>query len=176
MAVTSKANKYIIYGIIWVCPIMLRRIHCTMYHNLPPCHSNVPQGLVNVPIEHHPSIGDIISNRYLKVMWNKSPKRDIYQPLIPWENDDKLMGCHGVLGPGRGAAVRLGAHSWALTLRKAAMLECQKSWVKMIKPHKDRWLLMLNTFTYQKYHGFYIDPLFQYWIERFSMLNTIDIH
>ena len=31
------------------------------------------QGLVNVPIEHHPTIGDIISNRYLKVMWNKSP-------------------------------------------------------------------------------------------------------
>ena len=27
-------------------------------------------GLVNVPIEHHPSIGDIISNRYLKVMSN----------------------------------------------------------------------------------------------------------
>ena len=32
------------------------------------------QGLVNVPIEHHPSIGDIISNRYLKVMF-KIPKK-----------------------------------------------------------------------------------------------------
>ena len=28
------------------------------------------QGSLNVPIEHHPSIGDIISNRYLKVMSN----------------------------------------------------------------------------------------------------------
>ena len=33
-----------------------------------------PQGLVNVPIEHHPSIGDIISNRYFKVMF-KIPKK-----------------------------------------------------------------------------------------------------
>ena len=32
------------------------------------------QGLVNVLIEHHPNIGGIIFNRYLKVMWNKSPK------------------------------------------------------------------------------------------------------
>ena len=32
------------------------------------------QGLVNVPIEHHPSIGDIISNRYLKAMF-KIPKK-----------------------------------------------------------------------------------------------------
>ena len=39
------------------------------------------QGLVNVPIKHHPTIGDINSNRYLKVMLKKSPKRDIYQPL-----------------------------------------------------------------------------------------------
>ena len=27
------------------------------------------QGLVNVPIEHHPNIGDIISNKYLRVMF-----------------------------------------------------------------------------------------------------------
>jgi len=33
------------------------------------------QGLVNVPIEHHPSVGDIISNRYLKVMF-KIPKKE----------------------------------------------------------------------------------------------------
>ena len=39
------------------------------------------QGLVNVPIEHHPTIGDIISNRYLFWWCSKSPKRDIYQPL-----------------------------------------------------------------------------------------------
>ena len=32
------------------------------------------QGLVNVPIEHHPTIGDVISNRYLKVMF-KIPKK-----------------------------------------------------------------------------------------------------
>ena len=31
------------------------------------------QGLVNVPIKHHPTIGDIISNKYLKVMF-KIPK------------------------------------------------------------------------------------------------------
>ena len=36
--------------------------------------SLVHQGLVNVPIEHHPTIGDIISNRYGKVMF-KIPKK-----------------------------------------------------------------------------------------------------
>ena len=40
------------------------------------------QGLVNVPIEHHPTIGDIISDRYLKVMFKIPNSRDIYQPLI----------------------------------------------------------------------------------------------
>ena len=40
------------------------------------------QGLENVSIEHHPTIGDLKSNRYLKVMWNQSPKRDVYQPLF----------------------------------------------------------------------------------------------
>ena len=34
------------------------------------------------PIKHHPTIGDTISNRYVKVMWNKSPKRDIYKPHL----------------------------------------------------------------------------------------------
>ena len=34
----------------------------------------IHQGLVNVPIEHHPSIGDTISNRYLKVMF-EIPKK-----------------------------------------------------------------------------------------------------
>ena len=32
------------------------------------------QGLVNVPFEHHPTIGDTISNRYGKVMF-KIPKK-----------------------------------------------------------------------------------------------------
>ena len=32
------------------------------------------QGLVNVPIQHHPTIGDIISNRYWKVMFKISTK------------------------------------------------------------------------------------------------------
>ena len=32
------------------------------------------QGLVNVPIQHHPTIGDIISNRYWKVMFKISKK------------------------------------------------------------------------------------------------------
>ena len=34
---------------------------------------DVEQGLVNVLIEHHPNIADIISNKYLKVMF-KLPK------------------------------------------------------------------------------------------------------
>ena len=39
------------------------------------------QGLVNVLVEHHPIIGNIISNRYLVWWCSKSPKMDIYQPL-----------------------------------------------------------------------------------------------
>ena len=54
------------------------------------------QGLVNVPIEHHPTIGDIISSRYGKVMWNKSPKRDIYQRL---KNSQLGLDVHHSLGP-----------------------------------------------------------------------------
>jgi len=49
---------------------------------------NILQGLVNVPIEHHPSI-DIISSRYLKVIF-KIPKRDIYQPLFSNHHPDLL--------------------------------------------------------------------------------------
>ena len=50
------------------------------------------QGLVNVPIEHHPTIGDIISSIYLKVMWNQSTKVETSIPSPakarkrPWEN------------------------------------------------------------------------------------------
>ena len=32
--------------------------------------------------KNHPTIGDNISDRYFNLMWNKSPKRDICQPLI----------------------------------------------------------------------------------------------
>ena len=39
------------------------------------------QGLVNVLIEHHPTIGDIITNKYVFKWCSKSPKQDIYQPL-----------------------------------------------------------------------------------------------
>ena len=42
------------------------------------------QGLVNVPIEHHPTIRDIISNRYLKVMF-KIPKKG-HLPTPGWRN------------------------------------------------------------------------------------------
>jgi hypothetical protein len=36
---------------------------------------NIEQGLVNVLVEHHPNIGDIISNRYLKkLVMFKIPK------------------------------------------------------------------------------------------------------
>ena len=38
--------------------------------------------LVNVPIEHHPSIGDIISNRYLKVMFKIPEKGHLPTPVI----------------------------------------------------------------------------------------------
>ena len=40
------------------------------------------QGLVNVPIEHHPSIGYIISNRYLKVMFKIPKKGHLPTPVI----------------------------------------------------------------------------------------------
>ena len=42
----------------------------------------IPQGLVDVPIEHHPTIGDIISNRYLKVMF-KIPKKGHLPTAVP---------------------------------------------------------------------------------------------
>ena len=38
-----------------------------------PLIKHYQQGLVNVLIEHHPTIGDIITNKYLKVMF-KIPK------------------------------------------------------------------------------------------------------
>ena len=44
--------------------------------------SEFMQGLVNVPIEHHPSIGDIISNRYLKVMFKIPQKGHLPTPVM----------------------------------------------------------------------------------------------
>ena len=38
------------------------------------------QGLVNVPIEHHPTIGDTISNRYGKVMFKIPNKGHVPTP------------------------------------------------------------------------------------------------
>ena len=58
-------------------------------------------GLVNVLIEHHPNIGDIISNRYLKVMWTKSPKWNIYQTPVIFEQvrwcDNNIHGNFGAM-------------------------------------------------------------------------------
>ena len=45
-------------------------------------HTILYQGLVNVPIEYHPSIGDIISNRYLKVMFKIPKKGHLPTPVI----------------------------------------------------------------------------------------------
>ena len=60
----------------------------TLYHAYPSCKIftmeslMIFQGLVNILLEHHTNIGDIISNRYLKVMWNRSPKWDICQKML----------------------------------------------------------------------------------------------
>jgi len=41
------------------------------------------QGLVNVLIEHHPTIGDIITNKYLKVMFNIPKTGHLPTPNYP---------------------------------------------------------------------------------------------
>ena len=64
------------------------------------------QGLVDGPIKHHPTIGDIISNKYLKVMWNKSPKR-IKKGHLPTP-DKSYINCYGI--------------AWASNASKAAWL------------------------------------------------------
>ena len=51
---------------------VLRNMHIRPFQNSG-CKWMQTQGLVNVPIERHPNIGDIISNKYLKVMF-KIPK------------------------------------------------------------------------------------------------------
>ena len=43
----------------------------------------VCQGLVNVPIKHHLTIGDINSNRYLKVMFKIPQKGHLPTPDYP---------------------------------------------------------------------------------------------
>ena len=58
------------------------------------------QGLVNVLIEHHPTTGDIISNRYLKVMFKIPKFRDInpnpcYKPtILGYPHDDGTPPSH----------------------------------------------------------------------------------
>ena len=44
---------------------------------------NKLQGLVNVLIEHHPNIGDIIFNRYLKVMFKIPKMGHLPNPKLP---------------------------------------------------------------------------------------------
>ena len=44
--------------------------------------SLIIQGLVNAPIEHHPTIGDINSNRYLKVIFKIPKKGHLPTPVI----------------------------------------------------------------------------------------------
>ena len=41
-----------------------------------------PQGLVNVPIKHHPTIGNTIPNRYLKVMFKIPQKGHLPTPGV----------------------------------------------------------------------------------------------
>lgn len=41
--------------------------------------TGIQQGLVNLLIEYHPNIGNIISNRYLKVMFKIPKSWHIYQ-------------------------------------------------------------------------------------------------
>ena len=48
------------------------------------------QGLVNVPIEHHPTIGEIISSRYGKVMFKITKSWDINPNLWPMSGKMKM--------------------------------------------------------------------------------------
>ena len=61
------------------------------------------QGLVNVPIEHHPSVGDIISNRYLKVMFKIPKKGHLPTPDIAYIMGDvsSLDAITGHRSPGK---------------------------------------------------------------------------
>ena len=46
------------------------------------CFISNRQGLVNVPIKHHPTIGDIISNRYFKVIFKIPKKGHLPTPVL----------------------------------------------------------------------------------------------
>ena len=50
------------------------------------------QGLVNVQIEHHPTIGDIIFNKDLNVMSKIPNSWDIYQPRRGGSADGLILG------------------------------------------------------------------------------------
>ena len=67
------------------------------------------QGLVNVPIKHHPTLGDMISNRYLKVMFNKSPKRDINRnPCRIWVGTSRMEKIWDVID----VKIEMGSQDW----------------------------------------------------------------
>ena len=51
---------------------------------------------INFVIEHHPNIGDILSNIYLFQWCSKSPEWDIYQRLYGSQRTIRI-GCFGVL-------------------------------------------------------------------------------
>ena len=73
------------------------------------------QGLVNVPIYHHPTIGDIISNRYLLLESDvQNPQNgDVYQPLIGSNKKDSCLRILLESQPLRGACGRP-RHCWRL--------------------------------------------------------------
>ena len=73
-------NRKIHYG--WWCYLAILN-----YQRVTPPKKNesfagCDQGLINVQIKHHPTIGDIISNKYLKVMSEILNSWDIYQPVV----------------------------------------------------------------------------------------------
>ena len=68
----------------------------------------VQQGLVNVPMKHHPTIGDMISNRYLFWWWETNPQKGTSIPspvllgvrgirgvLWLWESNGRSLGLQG---------------------------------------------------------------------------------
>ena len=55
----------------------------------------VGQGLLNVLIEHHPKIGDIISNRYLKVMFKIPKVAHLPSPVGGFNNLEKYEFVNG---------------------------------------------------------------------------------
>ena len=71
-------------GLVWLEPVVIRMVIPRISMEKPGFfnfqHVLIVQGLVNVPIEHHPTIGDIISKKYLKVMF-KIPKKKGHLPF-----------------------------------------------------------------------------------------------